>query len=90
MTTITNIRKVDNVANMYVATVDGVEMEIATRAGQDPVEVINELFGEFLPNYKEQRLQEYPSINEQLDMIYHDIDAWREKIAAIKSKYPKA
>lgn len=90
MTTITNIRKIDNVANMYVATVDGVQMEIATRPGQDPIEVINELFGESLPNYKERRLQEYPSINEQLDMIYHDIDTWREKIAAIKAKYPKA
>ena len=30
----------------------------------------------------------YPSVVDQLDMIYHDIDAWREKIKSIKEKYP--
>ena len=27
---------------------------------------------------------------EQLDMIFHDIDAWRLKVQAIKDKFPKA
>ena len=31
----------------------------------------------------------YPSVADQLDMIYHDIDVWREKIKSIKEKYPK-
>ena len=40
-------------------------------------------------SYKRQRLDEYPSIREQLDMIYHDVDGWRETIKTIKDKYPK-
>ena len=41
-------------------------------------------------SYKRQRLDEYPSIREQLDMIYHDVDGWRETIKTIKDKYPKS
>ncbi len=44
--------------------------------------------------YVEKRQNEYPSISEQLDMIYWDkvnnTNKWQEKIAEIKSKYPKA
>lgn len=40
--------------------------------------------------YKEKRQQEYPSIPDQLDKIYHDgIDAWKVVIKATKDKYPK-
>lgn len=42
-----------------------------------------------LNRYKDMRRSEYPSIQEQLDMIYHDIDAWRAAINNIKEKYPK-
>lgn len=35
------------------------------------------------------RINAYPPIAEQLDMIFHDIDQWRETIKAIKEKYPK-
>ena len=32
----------------------------------------------------------YPSVQDQLDMIYHEgLDAWREKIKAIKDEFPK-
>lgn len=41
------------------------------------------------PTYAELRSYEYPPVHEQLDMIYHDPDAWRELIASIKAKYPK-
>ena len=45
------------------------------------------------PSYAEKRVAEYPSIAEQLDMIYWDkvngTDLWVEKIKAIKTKYPK-
>ena len=43
------------------------------------------------PNaYKQKRLAEYPTWNEQLDNIYHNgIDAWKADIKAIKDKYPK-
>ena len=40
--------------------------------------------------YKEKRAREYPSIVDQLDLIYHEgIDAWKEQINIIKEKYPK-
>ena len=37
----------------------------------------------------ENRRREYPSIGDQLDMIYKDIDAWKVVIKAVKDKYPK-
>ena len=43
-------------------------------------------------SYKEKRLFEYPSIGDQLDMIYHagqGGDAFQAAIKAVKDKYPK-
>lgn len=40
--------------------------------------------------YKVLRAAAYPSIADQLDMIYHDgVDLWKEKIEEIKKTYPK-
>lgn len=40
--------------------------------------------------YLFERRQAYPSIEEQLDFIFHnDIDVWKSRIQAIKDKYPK-
>lgn len=43
--------------------------------------------------YKIDRVKEYPSIQEQLDMQYWDkvngTNTWQETIDAIKTKYPK-
>lgn len=40
--------------------------------------------------YKYQRANEYPSIADQLDTLYHGgYDAWKAEIEAIKNKYPK-
>ena len=40
--------------------------------------------------YQGQRKAEYPSIEDQLDNIYHNgIDAWKTTIKTIKDKYPK-
>lgn len=43
------------------------------------------------PNtYKYQRAAEYPSIVDQLDLMYHGgMDAWKTAIQAVKTKYPK-
>ena len=42
------------------------------------------------PNYKEQRRAEYPSIQDQLDKIYHtSLTAWKTDIKSVKDKYPK-
>ncbi len=41
-------------------------------------------------SYAVKRADAYPSVQDQLDMIYHEgLDAWREKIKAIKDEFPK-
>tara|TARA_B100001559_G_C16496220_1_gene620874 strand:+ start:641 stop:1102 length:462 start_codon:yes stop_codon:yes gene_type:complete len=40
-------------------------------------------------DYAGKRKNEYPKLADQLDMIYHDIDAWRETIKEIKNRNPK-
>jgi hypothetical protein len=40
--------------------------------------------------YKEQRAAAYPSIADQLDLLYHGgIDAWKAAITAVKEEFPK-
>ena len=45
------------------------------------------------PSYAELRMEAYPSLREQLDMIYWDkvnsTNLWQEKITEIKAKFPK-
>jgi len=76
--------------NQYRAIVDGVPMVIGTKPGQDPADVLRSLQDQPEPSYREKRLQDYPTVAEQLDMIYHDLDGWRERIAAIKARHPKS
>ena len=41
-------------------------------------------------SYKSQRKAEYPSIEDQLDDIYHNgVAGWKTTIKTIKDKYPK-
>jgi hypothetical protein len=40
--------------------------------------------------YVQKRKDEYPSIGDQLDKIYHDgVDEWKKIIKVVKDKYPK-
>jgi hypothetical protein len=42
-------------------------------------------------SYKSQRRAEYPSIEDQLDTIYHSgVAGWKTAIKTIKDKYPKS
>lgn len=43
------------------------------------------------PNaYQAQRAAAYPSIADQLDLLYHGgMDAWKAAITAVKEEYPK-
>ena len=42
------------------------------------------------PTYQELRAAAYPSIVDQLDLIYHGgIDAWKVAITAVKEEFPK-
>ena len=41
-------------------------------------------------DWKDKRRNSYPSLVDQLDLIYHSgIDAWKAKIKETKDKYPK-
>ena len=41
-------------------------------------------------SYKSKRRDEFPSVVDQFDLIYHSgIDAWKTKIKETKDKYPK-
>ena len=41
-------------------------------------------------HYQKERAVEYPSIQDQLDDLYHNgIDGWKATIKAVKDKYPK-
>ena len=41
-------------------------------------------------HYKAQRKDAYPSIEDQLDKIFHDgVDAWKVEIQSIKNDFPK-
>ena len=41
-------------------------------------------------SYKSKRKTEFPSVVDQLDLIYHSgVDAWKAKIKETKDKYPK-
>jgi hypothetical protein len=40
--------------------------------------------------YKEKRANAYPSITDQLDILYHSgFDAWKAAIQAVKEEFPK-
>jgi len=40
--------------------------------------------------YQRDRASEYPSIKEQLDVLYHQgYDGWKASIDEVKNKYPK-
>lgn len=42
-------------------------------------------------DYKTARAREYPTIADQLDMLYHQgIDGWKAQIEKVKKKYPKS
>lgn len=41
--------------------------------------------------YKRDRKKEYPSVDDQLDILYHEgYDGWKKIIKNIKDKYPKS
>tara|TARA_R100000231_G_scaffold47032_2_gene40447 strand:+ start:530 stop:760 length:231 start_codon:yes stop_codon:yes gene_type:complete len=71
--------------------VDGVlvvmtDAEVAAR-NTEAAEIAAE---EAANGYKRKRAAEYPSIEDQLDEIYHNgIDAWKATIKVTKDKYPK-
>ena len=73
--------------------VDGVEV-VTYEEGVTPIDEslvdakVKEL--QAIQDYQSKRRSEYPSIEDQLDDIYHNgVDTWKASIKAIKDKYPK-
>jgi hypothetical protein len=72
------------------------DCQIVTYAGEMPgnwVEDDPRTAEEKKQAYKDKRRLEYPSVADQLDMIYHDTlngtTTWTDVITAVKVKYPK-
>jgi len=65
--------------------------EYAKPTEQECIDGLAQMQADFdAKQYQRDRAVAYPSIEDQLDQIYHEgIDAWKETIAAVKSKYPK-
>ena len=90
------IEKTDIIHSLYNATNVGWDEVnnkwVASDANGNPINVIKERVDlEYdRQNYKNQRMVEYPSIEDQLDIMYHyGFDAWKIKIKETKDKYPK-
>jgi len=65
---------------------------IATDKDEEVVEIDEALVNAWVnPNaYKQSRADAYPTIEAQLDSIFHNgIDGWKGTIKAIKDKHPK-
>ena len=75
----TNVVNIDDGVGAFDAQGNKVEIDIdAVNAWVDP------------DTYKYQRARAYPSIADQLDLMYHGgYDAWKAAIEAVKQEYPK-
>ena len=74
-----NVVTIDDEAGAFDAQGNQVEIDMdAVNAWTDP------------EAYKYKRQQAYPSIADQLDLIYHQgLDAWKSAIQAVKEEFPK-
>jgi len=74
-----NVVTIDDGAGAFDAQGNQVEIDMdAVNAWTDP------------EAYKYKRQQAYPSIADQLDLIYHQgLDAWKSAIQAVKEEFPK-
>jgi hypothetical protein len=74
-----NVVKIDDGAGAFDA--NGNTVEIDTQAVNSWIDT---------EQYKINRADEYPSIVDQLDVLYHGgYDVWKSTISTIKQKYPK-
>ena len=75
-----------------ISTVDGVITEWPDSLPELTQELVDSIEAEWetKESYKGKRQKEYPSIEDQLDDIYHNgIDEWKKTIKVTKDKYPK-
>ena len=75
-----------------ISTVDGVITEWNASLPELTQELVDSIEAEWetKESHKGKRQKEYPSIQDQLDDIYHNgIDEWKKTIKVVKDKYPK-
>ena len=84
-----------NIFSEYIVSDDFDMSKVITNESNEPITVNNcltaeEFLARFNNDYKQKRITAYPTIEDQLDKIYHEgVDAWKAEIAEIKSRYPK-
>ena len=77
-----NVRHIDDGTGAFDASENKVTLE-QSKIDAARTELAKE-------DYKLNRRQDYPSLVDQLDDIYHNgIDAWKATIKTTKDKYPK-
>ena len=77
-----NVRHISDVTGAFDANENKVTLE-QSKIDAARTELAKE-------DYKLKRRQEYPSLVDQLDDIYHNgIDAWKATIKTTKDKFPK-
>jgi len=91
------IDKIDIIHSLYNAATVGYDevndkWTAEDKDGNSINVVSTDVDAEFVKQeYKNKRAIEYPSVVDQLDLIYHSgIDAWKAKIKETKDKYPKS
>lgn len=67
------------------------ENDLPAPTEQEILEEIERLKQQYqYDEYQRKRKNEYPSFEQQLDILYHQgYDGWKEEINKIKDKYPK-
>tara|TARA_R100000008_G_C3556139_1_gene153301 strand:- start:76 stop:384 length:309 start_codon:yes stop_codon:yes gene_type:complete len=82
-----NVKNIHDIDNCKIEWLDGT----AEISKTDIKAKMTELQTEYDNNkYQRDREKEYPSIEDQLDDIYHNgIDGWKATIKTTKDKYPK-
>jgi hypothetical protein len=74
----------------YHATSEGNVQYTAEEEAQADLDLQKAIQYKQAYGYKIKRAEEYPSIPDQLDAIFHGgLDAWKIQIQAVKDKYPK-
>ena len=93
-------QKIEGQENLYQVTYDNNGDELVFSVGavtEDQIPELVQLQLDFINNtlvpeitYAVKRANEYPTIPNQLDTLYHGgYDAWKAEIQAVKDKYPK-
>ena len=90
-------KKHDSIYKLYptvvsTKTTDGVNYQAFDKDGKEVSINKTDIEADWAKEeYQSKRAAEYPSVVDQLDLIYHSgIDAWKTKIKETKDKYPKS